>query len=99
MSYKRVFLQTALEEYESSLFWYAERSTLAADQFVDEVRHAILLVCEYPDRWRNEFEEYFEIRVKKYPYTIVYTIDPIDEVVYIHSIHHQSQNPQKKYKK
>ena len=99
MAYKYILLAGAQNEYESSINWYNERSWPAADQFIEAVDNALQLICEYPMRWRNEYREYYELGVKKYPFSIVYTIDPEQELVIVSSIYHHSRNPQKKYKK
>ena len=99
MAYNYILLAKAQEEYESSVNWYNERSWPAADQFIESVDHALQLICEHPDRWRNEYKKYYELGVKKYPYSIVYTIDRESELVIVSSIYHHRRNPKKKYKK
>jgi hypothetical protein len=54
MSYTYVFLSEALEEYETALEWYLERSLKAGENFVEELTHALKLACNHPQRWRNE---------------------------------------------
>ncbi len=99
MGYGYIFLANAQDEYESSISWYNERSRLAADQFIEAVDHALQLICDHPNRWRNEYKNYYELGVKKYPFSIVYTIDAKQGLVIVSSIYHQSRNPKKKYKK
>jgi len=98
MGYSYILLATAQEEYESSIGWYCERSLPAADKFIEAVDNALQLICEHPNRWRNEYHTYYELGVKKYPYSIVYTIDVERELVIVSSIYHHSRNPKKKYK-
>ena len=99
MGYKYMLLAAAQEEYESSITWYNERSWPAADQFIEAVDHALQLICEHPYRWRNEYRKYYELGVKKYPFSIVYTIEAEQELVIVSSIYHHSRNPKKKYRK
>jgi len=40
------------------LLWYIERSVQAAENFVAAVDKALQLICEYPARWRNEYENF-----------------------------------------
>jgi plasmid stabilization system protein ParE len=99
MGFNYILLAKAQEEYESSVIWYNERSTLAADQFIEAVEYTLQLICEHPDRWRNEYRKYRELGLRKYPFNIVYTIDVEHELVIVNSIYHHSRNPKKKYKK
>ncbi len=80
-------------EYEVALAWYLERSVLAAENFVEEVDHIIELICQTPYRWRNEYDDYRELGLKKYPYSIVYTIEEENKVVVVSSIYHHSRSP------
>ncbi len=99
MAYKYILLAKAQEEYESSISWYNERSWLAADQFIEAIDNVLQLICDHPNRWSNEYKKYYELGVKKYPYSIVYTIDSELELIIISSVYHHSRNPKKKYKK
>jgi plasmid stabilization system protein ParE len=97
MNYEYIFLRKAQEEYESAFNWYLERSIKAAENFVNAVELTVDLICEHPDRWRNEVDDFFELGLKKYPYTIVYTFEEDKDLVVISSVYHQSKNPKKKY--
>jgi plasmid stabilization system protein ParE len=99
MTYAYILLATAQDEYESSITWYAERSLTAANQFIEAVEHTLQLICEHPDRWRNEYKKYYELGLNKYPFSIVYTIEAENRLVVVRSIYHHSRNPKKKYKK
>ena len=98
MPYAYILLATAQDEYGSSITWYAERSLAAANQFIEAVDHTLQLICEHPDRWRNEYKKYYELGLNKYPFSIVYTIEAENHMVVVRSIYH-SRNPKKKYKK
>jgi plasmid stabilization system protein ParE len=37
--------------------WYATRSVLAAERFLDEVERAVALIAEAPERWPPYVEE------------------------------------------
>ncbi|MBA3829852.1 MAG: type II toxin-antitoxin system RelE/ParE family toxin [Taibaiella sp.] len=76
-----------------------ERSQSAPALFIEAVDHSLYLICEHPDRWRNVYDKYYELGVKKYPFSIVYTIDAEQGLIIIISIYHFSRNPGKKYKK
>ena len=97
--YSYILLETAQHEYETSLIWYAERSEQAAENYVFAIDNAIDLIVRFPTRWRNKFKNFYELGVKKYPYSIIYTIDAEKEIVVIYAVFHHKRNPKKKYKK
>ncbi len=99
MKFRHIILDSAQNEYESSLDWYLKRSFSAGEQFIELVEYTIELICNHPYRWRNEYKGFYELSMKKYPFSIIYTIDDKQELITIVSIYHHSRNPRKKYKK
>ena len=99
MSYRYVFHAAAQQDYEDAVIWYAEKSLQAAENFVTAVDQTLILICEYPRRWRNEYKKFRELGVKKYPYTIIYTIEEPQQLIVITSIYHHKRNSKKKYRK
>jgi len=75
-----------------------EQSVSAAEKFILAVDSAIEMICKSPQLFRNVYKEYYEVSLKKYPYTVIYTIDPDRKLVTIRSIYHHKRNPNKKYK-
>jgi plasmid stabilization system protein ParE len=98
MSYKYKLHPTAQEEYESSVSWYLKRSLKAASNFVTIVDKAILTICDDPKRHRNEYKNYYEFTLHKYPFTIVYTLEESQRYVIIIAIYHQKREPGNKYR-
>ena len=99
MSYTYALLETAQMEYEDSIIWYQQRSPQAAENFMLAVEETLQTICNNPYRWRNEYKNYHELVVKKYPYSIVYMIEPENERVLVTAIYHGKRSPKGKYKK
>ena len=99
MSYRCRLHEKAQLDYEASLEWYAVRSIKAAENFIQEVEYAFQLIIDNPLRWRNEYKNFRELGLKKYPFVIVYTVEESEELVTIIAIFHTSRNPNKKYRK
>lgn len=99
MAYGYILLEKAQLEYEDSFLWYAARSTAAVELFIDAVEYALELICSNPYMWRNEYKDFHELCLKKYPFSIIFTIDTKHELVVITSIYHHSRNNKKKYRK
>lgn len=96
MSYRYILLEKAQADYETSLKWYVVRSQQAAENFVKAVDDGLQLICNNPSRWRNTYKKFYEINLKKYPFSIVYTIEE-EQLIVVTSIYHHKRNPRKKY--
>ena len=99
MGYSYILLEAAQEEYESSVRWYIIRSEQSAVNFISAIDVTLESICDYPTRWRNKYKNFFELGVKKYPFTIIYTIDNQNKLIIVHSMFHHKRNPLKKYNK
>jgi len=64
MSYRYILHEQAQQEYDVAVEWYAARSIKAAENLIIEVEHALQLICDNPDRWRNEYKHYRELGIK-----------------------------------
>ena len=99
MSYKYIYDPIALIEYKDAIRWYRSGSENVAQKFVLEVANKIEMICKHPMRCRNEYKNFRETVLKKYPYCIVYFIDEEIKTIVIISIYHQRRNPNRKYDK
>ena len=97
--YRFIIHPDAQQEYEQSIEWYWFRSPQATENFITTIASTIDNICSNPQRFQNTFNDYYELGVKKFPFSIIYTIDDINKLVEITSIFHHSRNPKKKYKK
>lgn len=85
------FLHAADAEYELALAWYRARSRQAATNFETAVSIALQNISEAPERWPVIDKRHRFYTLKKFPYSVVYRIDP-DEVVVV-AIPHSRQLP------
>ncbi len=98
MPYQYKFHPAAQEEYESSVSWYLSRSSTAASNFVISVDGGLLNICNDPKKYRNEYKNYYEFILYKYPYTVIYTIEEHQNLIIIIAIYHQKRQPHNKYR-
>lgn len=98
MTYSYVYAFIAFEEYKEAVSWYLERSNKAAENFVNEINKKIAIICKDPLRYRNTYKEFRETSLRKYPYSIVYSLDEEKKQVVIVSIFHQKRSPRKKFR-
>lgn len=99
MSYQYVFDPIAFKEYKSSIKWYLSKSEQAADNFIKEVTARIRAICSDPTRYRNTYNNFREVMLVKFPFSIVYFVDEDNNTVVIVSVFHNKRNPQRKYPK
>jgi plasmid stabilization system protein ParE len=99
MKYRHIYDPVAIVEYKEAVSWYKHRSIVAAENFVKEVTDKIIVICNYPSRFRNAYSVFRETALKKFPYTIVYFVDEKKKKVIVTSIFHNKRNPAKKYRK
>ena len=87
----------AAKEYLLAIAWYKERSLIAAENFVKEVNETFTNIEAQPSRYRNIYKHFYEIKVRKYPYSIVYFIDEEKGSIVITTVFHYKRNPKKKF--
>jgi plasmid stabilization system protein ParE len=63
------------------------------------VQEKVNILKSDPTRFGKRHEEFREVSLKKYPYSIVFLVDEEQKLVVISSIFHQKRNPKTKYKK
>jgi len=99
MSYTIAYQKVAIEEYELAIALYAERSEQAAENLIIAIKEKLDVLRTEPDRYRKTYRQFREVALKKYPYSIVYFINEVDQMVIITSIYHHKRSPLNKYKK
>jgi len=85
------FHPAAYSELERSVLWYAERSQLVADTFLDEVTTAIGNIQLYPMASQSYSHDCRRHVLKRFPFSIIYRQK--DEVIEIVAVAHQRQKP------
>lgn len=65
-------LAEADEEIASAIDWYLERDPAAAERFAEELKTAIGEIAAHPNRWSKHLYGTRHLRLKKFPYYVVY---------------------------
>ena len=99
MSYRHTFTPNAFTEYSDAVKWYLQRSPKAADHFVKEVDARVQLICEDPFRYRNQYKNFYETSLRKFPFYVIYFVDEEKKMVVIASIYHHKRSTKRKFKK
>ena len=69
-----IFHPEAAEEAAAARVWYEERSTRAAESFAAELKRGFDLLQEAPVRWPADGTGIRTMRLRKFPYAIVYAL-------------------------
>jgi toxin ParE1/3/4 len=88
---KYVFHPEALTEYADAVRYYAEIRPELAQRFVDAVENTIYQIREAPTRWRAIDEDVRRCLTHRFPYAILYTIEP--DYILILAVMHCSRHP------
>lgn len=86
------FLEAAEIESSDGIDWYEERKAGLGKEFREAVEAAISTIQKHPFAFPIVHASHLrKARVKKFPYTIFFTIQPNQILVY--SVFHTSRNP------
>lgn len=72
---KYVFHLEALAEYAEAVQYYAEQSSEVAQAFINVIEDAVYRIKESPTRWAVLDEDVRRCLTRKFPYSILYTIE------------------------
>lgn len=81
----------ATEEITEAIAWYGARSDTAAAGFIEAVESAISEVLADPNRFASYMDGARGIRVKRYPFIIVYRA--LGATVQVIAVAHTSRRP------
>lgn len=95
--YKITLRKRAAKEYLEAIIWYKERSLLAAENFVKSVTEAFSKIEAKPEYYRNSYKHFHELRLHKYPYSIIYFIDRTKNMIVITTLFYNKRNPRNKF--
>lgn len=84
-------LAAAQHEIHEALTHYRAVSDRTADAFLAALRQAFDRIAERPDAWRALDASLRRIALRRYPYVVIYAVEP-DAIVVV-AIHHSRRRP------
>lgn len=90
MNYR--FLTPALVEIREAAEFYDHRVPGLGADFLDEVDAAIDRILSFPEAWGTLGESYRRCHLRRFPYSVIYSIQKNSEILVI-SLFHQSREP------
>src|SRR5438477_12105361 len=92
MASKKVeFHKAAVFDLDATFDWYSQRSEAAALRFFQELRRAIDLIAESPQRWPTGKYNTRKFHLQRFPFVIVYR--EMLHVVQILAVAHSRRRP------
>ena len=89
MNYR--FHLEASAEYEADIRFYRKRQPGLQHRFVTAVEEAIGRILEHPDRWRMIEPEIRRCLTRKFPYSVIYSVQ--GDTIFIIAVAHGSREP------
>ena len=83
-----LFRAEAEAEFKEASSWYEARRPQLGQDFRSAVETAVRRICETPERWTPAGEDTRRIVVRRFPYSVVYTILPV-HILIIAVAHHK----------
>jgi len=84
-------LTPAQAELDEAVAWYADQAPGLGDAFLLETLKAIKLIEQFPRAWHPLTPQIRRCRLRRFPYSVVYTVDGDDLLVL--AIAHQHRKP------
>ena len=81
----------ALAEYSEAVQYYAEQRSEVAQMFINAIEDAVYRIRESPTRWAIVDEDVRRCLTRKFPYSILYTIE--QDYILILAVTHCSREP------
>ena len=84
-------LEPAQAELDEAIAWYAEQAPGLGDAFLIEALKTIQLIEHFPKAWHPLTPEIRRCRLRRFPYSVVYTQDGSELLIL--AIAHQHRKP------
>ena len=93
MTAELIVAPEAEQDVDEAYSWYEDRRIGLGEEFLDCVDAAIQRICRLPELHAKIYKDYRRALVRRFPYVVFY--EYAHGKVYIYSIFHTSQNPEK----
>lgn len=94
MAYKLVILPQAQREIDVAFEYYGEVSTAVLLHFYEQLEN-VYSSLEINPFYQVRYKHLRAIPFKTFPYLIFFDVDKDNYIIYIYSVFHTSQNPEK----
>jgi plasmid stabilization system protein ParE len=93
MAVELIIAPEAQQDLADAYGWYEARRPGLGEEFLGCVDASVEAICRMPEQQARVHEDYRRALVRRFPYCIFY--EHAGETVYVYSVFHTSQDPQK----
>ena len=86
------FLEAAAAEFETQVAYFDRQLAGLGDRFDVEVRAAITLILEHPNAGRAVTRNLRKLRLRKFPFSLIYAFDENEVVIVAAAPHRRRPN-------
>lgn len=97
MKYSILIHDLAMIELREAVYYYESFDASLGVRLLNEFNELVVYLEQRPLTFQTKFKQYREVKLKKFPYHIVYRIE--DGVIAVYRFFHTKRDPNKKYKK
>ena len=77
--------------------WYSQKVKGLDVRFIEHVETVINTILNNPKTYKKVYKHFRQAALEKFPYLVIYEFD--ENTVFVYSVFHASQNPDKKIKR
>jgi len=93
MKTKRIILKSVDLDLLEIISWYNKIDKKLSIMFFKEFKGKVNFISKNPNACEKKYEEIRIAYLKKFPYSIHYTYDEIQNLIIVYSVFHNSRNP------
>ncbi|MEO8150422.1 MAG: type II toxin-antitoxin system RelE/ParE family toxin [Bacteroidia bacterium] len=86
-------------EYIESYRWYELRQKGLGDRFMNCVEERLIQISTNPEFYPKRHGNFREVKVRDFPYSIVYELLKKKNLIHIAAIYHNKRNPKHKFRR
>jgi toxin ParE1/3/4 len=84
--------KSALDDLQTALDWYDSQSAGLEKRFSKEINDRLAFISQHPEASSIRAENFRGTLLKKFPYTIYYDFDELQNVVFIAAVLHNKRD-------
>jgi toxin ParE1/3/4 len=81
MSYQVVLQSESVVDIQSAFEWYEQQRSGLGYELIEEIDDALERLSKHPQHYSASNQKYRKIRIKRFPYLIVFEIEDIKVIV------------------
>ncbi len=90
MSYKLILRDRAVVDLQEAYDWYELQLDGLGERFIEHIKLYFEQIIHNPNQFRNTYNRFREVFIQKFPFIIVYFVEPQNKRVVITAVFHTS---------